>query len=519
MVKRYILLSLALFLAASLLLLPSNSQAQESGVLPLNQLVNGSLDTIQPRQEWAFSAEPATTVNLSLIRTSGTAPLTLQMFNGFGAIVINITTDSSGAASIPTLYLEGGTYRLILTADFSTTTEPITYAISLSDLAVNNNVNPGQPNTSTDITLPSPTPEAQSPALQLEIGEQYRGVITDPNQVLRFAFLGFADSFVTFGMNAPADSDVNPYLELRAPDGSIIVQSDGYYGTTDALVVHYQLPETGVYELLASSQDFIGTGAYMVAIGQDFVLYDVERGIGAHNQPIIATIENLGVRDVWYIDLEAGEEVTISVEDWGSESVDPMVELVSPGGETLAFDDDSGNDKNALISAVRAPVSGRYIINVAAYDHGSKGTYRLIWRAETRTPTPTPAVPTSDPALVASPATGVGAVDTPVPYIANNRGSELLFVADNDFVARRFQLTVNQQLNIYVEGHGGFDAILEIYTPDGFLLDRIDDVGTGQSYDINPRLTLFANDAGDYLIRVYGYDNGSGEFSLHWSIN
>lgn len=519
MVKRTILLSLVLCLVLIIVFIPSPSDAQESGVLPLNQLVNGSLDVTQTQQEWALSAEPNTTVNLSLVRTSGTAPLSLQIFNSFGAIVVNINTDTSGSASIPTLYLEGGAYRLILRGDFSATTDPITYALSLNTIAPSNTN--GISTQASTINLPTPSPEPESPAFQLEIGERFEGVITEPGEVLRFAFLGYAESYITFGMNAPEDSGVDPFIQLRGPDGRILTESDNYYGTPNALVVHFELPATGVYELLASSEDGTGLGDYMVAVGRDFILYDIERGVGAHNQPIIATLENLGVRDIWWIDLEAGEEVSISVEDWGEETIDPMVELVSPGGETLAFDDDGGENKNALIQGLRAPVSGRYRVHVAAYDHGSRGTYRLIWRAETRSPTPTPIIPTrtptlNNPAATASPDTTQ--TETPIPFVANNRGSEQLRVSAGDFAARRFRLTRGQQLNLYVEGYWGFDGVLELYTPTGVLLDRIDDVGTGQSYDINPRLTLFADSTGDYLVQVYSYDTLGGEFSLHWSI-
>ncbi len=349
-----------------------SAEAQDNGMLNFNQVVVGTLDGTLPRQDWTLNAPPATNVSLTVARTAGTAPITMQLFNNIGNIVVNITTDASGVATIPQLYLEGGTYRLLLLAAFTDSQERVTF--NLSVMVAQGATVPGGATTVLNISFPTPTTEPQSPALQLVVGQAYDGVMTQPDEEVRFIFLGYADEYITFGMNAPNDSGVDPSIELRAPDGSVIAQSDGYYGTRNALVIHFQLPTTGIYELIGRNQNPTGVGAYQVAVGADFILRDVERGLALHNRPIIATLETLGVRDIWLIELEAGESVTIAVEDWGELPIDPMVELVGPGGETLGFDDDGGGEKNAFLTGITAPISGQYRIHVAAYDHGSAGT-------------------------------------------------------------------------------------------------------------------------------------------------
>ena len=423
--KRLLLLTSTLILTLLLAVIAAPSTAQ-TGVLPLNQNVNGTLAPVQNSQEWSLTVEPNTTVSLNLTRTGGSAPLSLQMFNGFGNIVVNINTDTTGNASIPTLLLfEGGSYRVVLSGNFSATTDPVTYTISVTT-AGTNTIPDTTNNTDTTIILPTPTAEPQSPALQLEIGQQYTGNFTNPADEARFAFLGIADNYVTFGMSAPEGSGVDPILQLRAPDGSIIAESDNYYGTPNSLVVHLRLPTTGVYEMIARNESETGTGEYFVAVGSDFILYDVERGQGAHNQPIIATLENMGVRDIWLIDMQAGEELTISVEDWGELTIDPMVEVLAPSGETLGFDDDGGGEKNAFLTGIRAPETGTYRVHIAAYDHGSAGTYRLLWRVDDRLPTPSPLPPTSTPVPTGTqpPTSTPNAVETAVPLIAELRGSQ-----------------------------------------------------------------------------------------------
>lgn len=516
--KSIVLIISTLLLGIVFFLVALPSSAQNGGLLLLNQPINGSLSTVQNRQEWNFNAEPTTTVTLNLTRTAGVAPLSLQMFNGFGTMVVNVTTDASGIATIPTLFLEGGAYRVILAGDFSASSDPISYNISIS--AFLPDASSLQNDTST-IVLPTPTDEPQSPATQLSIGDQYEGTLTTSGEIARFAFLGRAEEFITFGMNAPEASPIDPSIELRAPDGTIIAQSDNYYGTAVALVVHQQLPTTGVYELIARSAN-TETGEYMVAIGRDFVLYDVERGVGAHNQPIIARIENMGVRDVWFIDVEAGELITVSVENWGSDFIDPMVEIVTPSGETLAFNDDGGEDKNAFIAGVRAPETGRYRVHVAVYDHSSAGAYRLLWRAESRTPTPTAPPPTRTPAPTGTQppsATPEATSSTIVTALASPRGQVDGSLAISGIFERTVQLNTNDKINLFVEGYYGFDGILAIYDADGSLITSVDDIGFGDNYDINPRLTYIADADGEYVIQVYGFANSAGDFTLYWSID
>lgn len=524
--KQLLLTGTTFLLLVTLVVVALPSAAQSSGILPLNQPVNGTLTVEQNRQEWDFNAEPTTTVTLNLTRTSGLAPLGLQMFNSNSTMVVNVTTDASGTASIPTLFLEGGAYRVILTGDFRANDAPVAYTLSISAFSATTVPLQADPSS---LNLPTPTDEPLSPAIQLDIGDRHAGTLASGEDVARFAFLGRAEQFITFGMNTLEDSLLDPAIELRAPDGTIIAQSDDYYGTPVALVVHQQLPTTGVYELIARSQNN-QPGDYMVAIGQDFVLYDVERGAGAHNQPIIASIENMGVRDVWFIDVEAGETLTVSVENWGSDFIDPMVEIVTPSGETLAFDDDGGEEKNAFLTGIRAPETGRYRLHVAVYDHGSAGAYRLLWRADSRTPTPTTLAPTRTPAPTATPVspdtiettatlTPTAAVGTEPEALNGDRGALDARVEAGGAFERVVRLVANDKINLVVEGYYGFDSILELYGANGALITSVDDVGFGDSYDINPRLTFIADEPGNYLLRVVGFANTSGEFTLYWSID
>ncbi len=72
------------------------------------------------------------------------------------------------------------------------------------------------------------------------------------------------------------------------------------------------------------------------------------------------------------LDLVAGQVVTIRMV---SEELDPMITLLGPSGEFLAFNDDAEGTLNSRI-VFRATVSGRYTVQTQAFGNG-RGRYDL----------------------------------------------------------------------------------------------------------------------------------------------
>lgn len=525
----------------------SPSTYQESTLLIFGQPAIGTLTPASPERSWIFNAPPSTRASLSLQRSSGDAKLTMMLFNQSGAIIISLSTDLQGFVSVPQLFLEGGNYNLRLVADFSNSNADATYEIILASPETPAPIiSPPFPTLSSATLAPAETPLMPTATATLftplastiiQIGDVLEGEFLSGGQVDHYSFPAVAGAYITFGLSRLDDADFDPYIELISPSGTVIAQNDNHADSLDALVIHFLLPETGNYTLRASSANGQGSGDYLLALGEGFILRDMERGVAIHNQPHIAQLEAYGVRDVWEIEAVAGDRISISIEKWGvdKESLfDPMVELLSPTGETLAFDDDSGANKNAIITSIEAPISGIYRIHVAAYSHATIGLYRLWWQRDNAFPTATPA-PTSalsaTPAINATPPPESSTEITPSPTLANAplletpavllsgvSGSEQITVEFGEIAVRQLYLTINQKLSIFVEGHWSFDGILELYTPDGYMLDRVDDTGAAETFDINPRLLYVAQEDGSYFIYIYGYELSAGTFTLHWRI-
>ena len=82
------------------------------------------------------------------------------------------------------------------------------------------------------------------------------------------------------------------------------------------------------------------------------------------------------VAGVWGFAGSAGDVVSVTA---GSDDFDPVVELLSPGGERLARDDDSGPGTDARLLAV-LPETGLYVVRVTASDE-KFGSYEMTLQA------------------------------------------------------------------------------------------------------------------------------------------
>ena len=61
-----------------------------------------------------------------------------------------------------------------------------------------------------------------------------------------------------------------------------------------------------------------------------------------------------------------------------SNGLNPYLELISPSGNLIASDDDSGGSPNALMSNIILPESGQYKIRAQGYSFKTTGSYSII---------------------------------------------------------------------------------------------------------------------------------------------
>ncbi|MFP4324139.1 MAG: hypothetical protein ACLFTK_16915 [Anaerolineales bacterium] len=338
-----------------------------------------------------------------------------------------------------------------------------------------------------------------TPLGRLELNQTVGGDIVQAGETHRYTFLGLAEDTITLAANLSPENpgDLNPRLRLQGPDGAIIAENDNFLPTArDAALTNVVLPSTGVYTVFVSSADETGLGAYLLTLGDaPLTLRDVQRGPALENEPNDQQIETLGAREIWTVELDGGERISVSVEVLDPESaLDVMDEVIAPDGESLAFDDDSGANNNAFLRDISTTVAGTYEIRIAAQNNATVGAYRLWWQRATDPPTAPP--PTNAPTL--SPPTG---------------RLDITILPDETFTMQVAGDT-GQTLNIVLEGHEEFDSVLRVIDPVGSIIVDVDDVAG--SLDPRTRLTLLST--GVYTVQVSGYDGSGGDVIMNYIV-
>lgn len=212
----------------------------------------------------------------------------------------------------------------------------------------------------------------------LEYGMSVEGTIrNDDGETWQFE--GREGDVVTIAMDAAAGSALDPYLELYGPDGELITEDDDSGGSfLSALIEGFELPEDGIYTIVARTFGGEGRGDYVLTLveGDEFV------GIPMGSLEIGETVEGelpRGGVQIYTFEGEAGEEVTIRMEA-DDATLDPYLELRDADGDLLAEDDDSGGDLDAEIDDFELPEDGVYTIVVRTFAGEGGGDYTLSLR-------------------------------------------------------------------------------------------------------------------------------------------
>ena len=312
-----------------------------------------------------------------------------------------------------------------------------------------------------------------------------RGSLTRVGDVKRHALQVEAGEFVTIGVRKiQPQSNISFAMEVYNPDGERIGVSTGRIANAEGDTVIPLLPieQTGTHSIYVTAEGNAFSD-YIIAYGYGPNFEDHQRGPTMVEQPYDGQIAKRGFREVWQINLNAGDAITIAANPL-NRSLDPVVELFAPDGSLVASDDNGGGYPNALIDEVSAPVTGVYNVIVSASSASTIGPYRLVWRYLTIAPTPTYAAPRS-----------------------------LLFTMDDDVAVDAYQFypfqgSAGERVHIQVLGQG-FDPVAALIGPDGAVIAEGDD----SERDLNPRFTAELPADGTYQVRVNGYLSG-GSFEL-----
>ncbi len=318
---------------------------------------------------YIFEAERGDIINIGMQRISGNLDSRLIVKDANGQIVAENDDWQGGldAAVENLLILEPGEYQILATrfGEEAGDTEG-SFVLSL-DTA---------PTSGQALTADS--------ALLLHYGEVTTGSVDAEASGRYYTFGAKRGDIITITLNRTS-GDLDPLVVLLDPRQQPLQEDDDSGPSNNALLESFIIPETGTYFILATrfdkeagrttggfsiQLDGISGEAPVVAPGTLTILYNSSVNGMIDDATAVVSYAFLG---------HAGDVITIAL-DKTSGDLDPALLLYSAESVQLASDDDSGSEKNALISAYRLPADGIYYILASRFEFQSgktSGGYRL----------------------------------------------------------------------------------------------------------------------------------------------
>jgi len=322
----------------------------------------GEIREAAPQVVYVFSGQRGEVVNLRMQRTSGNLDPFLDLANAAGQILRSGDDDPTAAGTLNAGILnftlpESGFYIVVATRygrESGTTTG--SYLLNLAAI-------PRE-----ELGL------APSNALLLDYGETATGRL-DAEAPQRFYFFeGKRGDVVNLDLQRTA-GNLNTALLLLDSNLRELATITPDPPTNRALISAFTLPQDGVYYILAGRAGFSGGDT-----AGEFALTFVGRaGIaGSQYLEILYGSEQRGFIsdalpfETYVFQGQAGDVITARL-DATSGDLDPLLTLYLENKQ-IAFDDDSGENKNAAIIDFALPQAGIYRLEVARFDRGSGNT-------------------------------------------------------------------------------------------------------------------------------------------------
>lgn len=214
---------------------------------------------------------------------------------------------------------------------------------------------------------------------------------SDVNYELGDSTAGDVDDLISRGLGASNLGDVNSafgFLDEAIETGEGLTSiGTAYYvraitnmrlGETDTAFEDYEnalIADPNLHNVYLGRGILHRQNGDLLAAGEDFF-----NRITIHGNETVETEMEIGETievDMAYrrivaisFEGEAGQEITISADDFGGTVVDPLIALLDPEGNPIAGDDDFGGALNSLIDNFELPEDGTYTILVSHAEGG-----------------------------------------------------------------------------------------------------------------------------------------------------
>jgi hypothetical protein len=312
------------------------------GELPFGLSQSG---TIQPGRahRWYFSGQAGQIINVTL--TSADFDTFVELRNSQEVLLVE-NDDQAGTtdSAIQQFILPADdTYSLISRALSETAAGR--YEISLKQVKVQTGGGPLRP-------------------------DQPNEAVLLPGQADRWFFAGQAGTFVTVRSRS---NQLDTYLTLADPAGTVLVEDDDSGGGLDAALLDFPLPVSGEYQVLVSSAraDSDQAGVYEIDLTMGETLAVTGQLLPDQPQKRSLAQEE---QHSWLFEATAGSYVTVQMQ---SDTLDTYLSLYNSEGTLLAVNDDFAGKQAALANFI-VPSDGQYRLVARAYSGRETGDYTIF---------------------------------------------------------------------------------------------------------------------------------------------
>ncbi len=357
--------------------------------------------------------------------------------------------------------------------------------------------------------------------------ETVTGTLTTAETIQPFQFVAQAGDAI----RASVVGSTTFQLTLKGQDGSLLAQGTNMLETTLAsggiYTITVQGSAGGDFEFTLSYTDRANPADVTATPSPTAVVtpsatppYYARLGTFidtlAGGQSREGTFNTPEVQHVYTFNGRAGQYIGVQVERV-SGTVDPVIHLFAPDGGEFTSDDNSGENRAALLRNILLPDDGLYSLQV--WGRGFAGDYRIALTSSSSPQLVTPVfAPTATPTAVVE--------EILLPTIAAAVSGELLVnhVPVRGAVERRgdfdrypIAVTQGQLITIGVRPDGNFVAKLELFDPDGLLIAQAapaDSVAGGDA--LIP--ALLAGQTGIYVAFVTGDASSVGGYTISYGV-
>ncbi len=341
----------------TLLLERIGAEVTERTTLQYGDSVFGRISAEEPMVFYFLRARRGDVLNITMRRTSGDLDPQLELATSEGVVLVSNDDDPAAEGTLDagitgfTIY-ESGTYLIVATR----------FGREAGNTAG-----------SYVLTVTRTPPEALGTSFDsarlIDYGATLASTVDDETPIRYFQFQGRRGDVIAATV-AIESGNLNPVLKLADGSLSELSRNDADGNNRTARIVAYSLPATGTYYLLVTRRGEVEgqtSGTFELELtGRPGVVGGRALEI-VYGASLSGQIGDQNPYEEYIFFGQQGDQIRIAMTR-ASGDLDALVTLLDSERKQVAFDDDSGEDKDALIERFTLPQDGMYILVASRYE-------------------------------------------------------------------------------------------------------------------------------------------------------